>query len=114
MESLLDKLNILKNLKIFNNLPEDKIIEKHQFEEVKEKIKDAVLIFILPPSLEELKNRLEGRRTETAEVIAKRLAIVESEYSKKDLFTYQMFNDNLDTSIVELEKIINKERQIDA
>jgi guanylate kinase len=82
--------------------------------QIKEKRPDAVLIFILPPSLEELKNRLEGRRTETAEVITKRLSIVDSEYAKKDLFNYQMVNDRLESSIVELETILNQERQKNA
>jgi len=82
--------------------------------QIKEKRPDAVLIFILPPSLEELKNRLEGRRTETADVIAKRLSIVDSEYAKKDLFNYQMVNDRLESSIQELESIINRERQKNA
>lgn len=77
--------------------------------QIKEKRPDATLIFILPPSLDELKNRLEGRRTETAEVIAKRLSIVESEYSKKDLFNHQLVNDRLETSILELEKLLGGE-----
>ncbi|MEI8377085.1 MAG: guanylate kinase [bacterium] len=82
--------------------------------QIKAKRPDAVLIFILPPSLEELKNRLEGRRTETPAVIAKRLAIVDSEYAKKDLFNYQIVNDKLETSIAELENIFRQERQKDA
>jgi guanylate kinase len=82
--------------------------------QIKSKRPDAVLIFILPPSIEELKDRLERRRTETAEVIAKRLAIVDSEYAKKDRFNYQLINDRLDASIEELENIINKERFINA
>ena len=82
--------------------------------QIKSKRPDAILIFILPPSLEELKNRLEGRRTETAAVIAKRLTIVDSEYAKKDLFNYQMVNDRLESSTQELEAIINQERQKNA
>lgn len=79
--------------------------------QIKEKRDDARLIFILPPSLDELKNRLIRRRTETAEVIEERLSIVESEYSKKDLFNYQIINDKLDSSVIELESVINQERQ---
>lgn len=82
--------------------------------QIKEKRPDAVLIFILPPSLDELKNRLEGRRTETSDVIAKRLSIVDSEYSKKDLFNYQLINDRLESSILELEDILMQERQKNA
>lgn len=79
--------------------------------QIKAKRPDAVLIFILPPSLDELKNRLIGRQTETPEVIEKRLSIVESEYQKKDEFNYQVVNDKLETSIIELENIINKQRE---
>lgn len=79
--------------------------------QIKTKRPDAVLIFILPPSLDELKNRLVGRQTETPEVIQKRLSIVESEYQKKDEFNYRLVNDKLETSIIELENIINSERQ---
>lgn len=82
--------------------------------QIKSKRPDAILIFILPPSLQELKNRLEGRRTETAEVIAKRLAIVDSEYAKKDFFNYQMINDRLESSIEELESILSHERNKNA
>ena len=78
--------------------------------QIKEKRPDAILIFILPPSLEELKNRLEGRRTETAEVIAKRLSIVDSVYAKKDCFNYQLINDRLESSVLELEQILTHER----
>lgn len=74
--------------------------------QIKAKRPDAILIFILPPSLEELKNRLEGRRTETADVIAKRLSIVDSEYAKKDLFNHQLVNDRLEASVVELENLL--------
>lgn len=78
--------------------------------QIKTKRSDATLIFILPPSFDELKSRLKGRCTETEEAIEKRLSIVASEYSKKDLFNHQLVNDNLETSILELEKILTKER----
>lgn len=78
--------------------------------QIKQKRKDAILIFILPPSIEELKNRLKGRKTETEEVIKKRLSIVDSEYKKKDMFNYQIINDKLSTSITKLENIINQKR----
>lgn len=79
--------------------------------QIKAKRPDATLIFILPPSIDELKSRLIGRQTETPEVIEKRLSIVESEYGKKDEFNYRLVNDKLETSVVELENIINKERE---
>ncbi len=77
--------------------------------QIKTKRPDATLIFILPPSFEELKSRLKGRCTETEEVIEKRLSIVESEYEKRNYFDYQIVNDNLENSVLELEKILTKE-----
>lgn len=82
--------------------------------QIKEKRPDAILIFILPPSFDELKNRLKGRCTETIEVIEKRLSIVESEYAKKDFFNHQLINDSLESSVLELEKILTKERRENA
>jgi len=78
--------------------------------QVKNKIKDAILIFILPPSMEELKARLEGRNTETQEAIAKRLSIVENELKHAELFNYKVINNEFDTALKELENIIIAER----
>jgi guanylate kinase len=74
--------------------------------QIKEKMPDAVLIFISPPSIEELKDRLLGRNTETEEAIEKRLSIVKSEFEKRKYFDYEIINDNLDRAFQELEKII--------
>jgi guanylate kinase len=74
--------------------------------QVKKKMPEAVLIFISPPSIDELKDRLINRNTESEEIIRKRLSIVESEYKMKENFDYEIINDNLDTALVELEKII--------
>lgn len=62
---------------------------------VKQAFNNAILIFIEPPSLEELKNRLVKRGTESIEYIEKRLAIVSSEIDKKDKFDITFINDNL-------------------
>jgi len=78
--------------------------------QVKAKIPDAILIFILPPSFEELKARLEGRNTETQDAIEKRLSIVESEFSQKDKFDYRIVNDELEKALENIEEIIEKER----
>jgi len=74
--------------------------------QIKEKMPDAVLIFISPPSLEELESRLTGRNTEDEEVIRKRLSIVESEFAKRHYFDYEVINDNLDHALEKLESII--------
>lgn len=74
--------------------------------QVKSKMSEVVLIFIEPPSLEELKSRLIGRNTEKEEEIQRRLAIVESEYGKKQEFDFVMVNDKLDVAYQTLENII--------
>lgn len=77
--------------------------------QVKDKMTGAVLIFIEPPSLEELQKRLFKRRTESEVEIQKRLAIVKSELDKVREFSYKVINDNLDNAYCELESIILKE-----
>jgi len=74
--------------------------------QVKEQIPDAVLIFIEPPSLEELQKRLFKRKTDSAESIKARLNIVKSELDKKEEFNYILINKFLNQAYIELEKII--------
>ncbi|OGH98112.1 MAG: guanylate kinase [Candidatus Melainabacteria bacterium GWF2_32_7] len=78
--------------------------------QVKEKLKDAVLIFILPPSIAELQTRLFKRKTDSQESIQKRLSIVKSEIEKKHLFDYEIVNQDLDMAIKNLEAIVLAER----
>ena len=77
--------------------------------QVKNKLQEAILIFIEPPSFEELKSRLLKRSTESEEEIQKRLAVVKTELHQKKEFNYVMVNDNLDTAFKNLENIILKE-----
>lgn len=76
--------------------------------QIKQKLPDAILIFILPPSLEELEHRLRGRNTEDEETIQGRLheAFREIECSKD--YDYRVVNDNLEKALEELESLINK------
>ena len=69
-------------------------------------------IFISPPSVEELRSRLEGRAEDSAEVIEQRLANAEQEMSCADEYEYQIVNDNLDTAISRLSDIVAKESEI--
>lgn len=73
---------------------------------VKEQMPDAILIFILPPSLKDLENRLRGRKTETEEAIQKRLNFVESEMKNSSLYDYQIVNDDLQMALEKLKGII--------
>ena len=66
----------------------------------------ALAIFIAPPSLEDLKDRLEGRGTETRESLAKRLGKVEEELTHQHAFDIVIVNDDLETAGQEvMEKV---------
>ena len=65
----------------------------------------AVRIFVLPPSLEELENRLRGRSNDSEEAIIKRLAKAKEEIAVSSEFDYQIVNDNLEKAIAEIEAI---------
>ena len=66
----------------------------------------AISLFIVPPSVAELKNRLESRGTENAESLAARVNKAAYEISFKDQFDNQIVNDNLDNACKEAEQII--------
>lgn len=78
--------------------------------QVKEKMPEAVLIFIAPPSYEDLENRLRNRKTESEEVIAKRLNFVKVEIENSNKYDYKIVNDTVEHAISKLEDIINSER----
>lgn len=78
--------------------------------QVKKKMDNAVLIFILPPSVEELERRLRGRGTETEEAIQKRLNTVKSEMENSKFFNYKVINDEVDRAVEEIENIIKNEQ----
>ena len=67
----------------------------------------ACSIFIMPPSVEELQKRLEGRGTDSAEVIAKRVAKAEFEISKAPEFDHNVVNDVLATAVADTRAIID-------
>lgn len=77
---------------------------------VKKSYKDAVLIMILPPSLEELKSRLISRNTETEEQISIRMRRISYETEKKNLYDYTVVNDDLDKAVARVEEIIKNEK----
>lgn len=78
--------------------------------QVKEKFPEAVLVFILPPSFEELKNRLVGRGTETPEVVEKRLTRAHDELKLAADYDYIIVNNTIDDSTMQLAGIINAEK----
>ena len=76
--------------------------------QVREKISDAILIFIAPPSLEELEKRLRDRHTETEENLKLRLSNAEKELELKDKYDYVIINDDLEKASKELRDLILK------
>lgn len=73
---------------------------------VKKRFPDAVLIFVLPPSVEELYQRLKRRGTETEDVIRKRMCRAAEEARAIEKYDYIMINDELERSVKELHGII--------
>lgn len=74
--------------------------------QVKKQMPEAVLIFICPPSIETLENRLRGRCTEDEATIQKRLHEVQTELERAEKFDYRVVNDDLENAIKELEQVI--------
>ena len=74
-------------------------------------LQDHVLsIFVLPPSIAELRRRLEGRGQDSAEVIQKRMAKSWDEISHWDGYDYVLVNDDLDTTFDRLKAVVSAER----
>ena len=71
---------------------------------------DTVTIFILPPSMEELENRLRGRGTETEEKVQKRLAQAKGEIGRAGEFEYLVTNGDVDTAARQIVAIITAEK----
>ncbi|MCB9481873.1 MAG: guanylate kinase [Desulfobacteraceae bacterium] len=76
--------------------------------QIREKFSDAVLIFINPPSFDELRKRLVGRGTDSEEIIKQRLEAAENEMSASKFFDYIIVNDDFGKASKELKKLIEK------
>lgn len=72
---------------------------------VKKIMPKATLIFIAPPSIEELEARLRGRHTETEEAIQKRLASIKSEIENSKQYDYVVVNDTVENAVKRIEEI---------
>ncbi|MBR5844724.1 MAG: guanylate kinase [Rikenellaceae bacterium] len=66
----------------------------------------ALSIFVMPPSIEELRKRLEGRGTDAPEVIEKRIAKASFELTKAPEFDRQIVNDDLEVAVAECIEVI--------
>ena len=81
-------------------------IEQQGAFQVKEKMPEAVMIFIMPPSEEELIRRLKGRGSETEQQIRMRLAQAEKEKEKIKFYDYVIVNEDVEKSAQKLHNII--------
>ena len=78
--------------------------------QIKAKNQEAVLVFVTPPSFEELRNRLVGRGTETADVIESRLRRASEEAEGMSSYDYILVNDQVEDCVDRLHQIILSER----
>ncbi len=122
-EKLIDENGLIEHAKYVNNYygtprkyVEDKLsqgidvileIEIQGALQIKEQYKDAVLLFVMPPSASELKNRLVGRGTESAEVIEKRLKRAKEEAVGIEKYDYIVVNDDLHECVEKVHEIIS-------
>ena len=76
---------------------------------IKEQMPEALFIFVMPPSKEELERRIRGRATETDDVIKTRLSIVDGELAMADRYDYVVVNDEVTNCATKVEAIIRDE-----
>lgn len=77
---------------------------------VNEKRKDAIFIFIMPPSMKELKSRLVSRKTETKEQVIERFKTAYKEINEVSKYNYVVVNDNLEEALSKMDAIITCEK----
>ena len=75
--------------------------------QVRQRVPDCTSIFILPPSRAELEHRLRSRRTDSDDVIARRLRDAVSDMSHFDEFDYVIVNDDFDRAVSDLRRIVS-------
>lgn len=81
-------------------------IEVQGARQVFEKVPDAVSVFVLPPSMQVLEQRLSARGTETEQTIAARLTRARQEIQEADFYQYMIVNDKIDNAAAELNAVI--------
>lgn len=97
-KEVIDKLEMGKNI-----ICE---IEVQGAKQIRNLFPDALLIYILPPSFEELRNRLINRNTEDIDTINKRLSIADTEKEYIDIYDYVVVNDDIDIATDKIKNII--------
>ncbi|MBC7881922.1 MAG: guanylate kinase [Anaerolineae bacterium] len=79
--------------------------------QVKKNFPAAMLVFILPPSMEALVTRLQGRGTDDLAVVEQRLAKANQEIAVADQFDFRVINDDLDRTVAEVEALLFGEKE---
>ena len=85
-------------------------IEVQGGSQIKQKIPECVSIFILPPSLSELEQRLKNRKTESDEVISNRLETAHNEILQAVNYDYAVINDSVESAVDEIINIVHAEK----
>lgn len=78
--------------------------------QIKEKLPETILIFIMAPSMEEVKRRIKARGAETAEQIVDRFQTAYREINEVNKYNYVVVNDNLEEAIQKVEAILISEK----
>ncbi|AEM78886.1 guanylate kinase [Thermoanaerobacter thermohydrosulfuricus] len=99
---------VLKNLEEGNDVVLE--IDIQGALKIKEKFPEGVFIFILPPSMEELKNRIKKRGTETEEEIIKRFKSAYEELNYVSRYNYVVINDSVEEAVEKIRAIIIAEK----
>ena len=84
-------------------------IEVQGARQVHESVPDAVMIFIIPPSMEELRRRLINRGTDSMEAIEGRLMRARQEYAEAEIYDYLIVNEDADVAASEFSAIVKAE-----
>ena len=77
--------------------------------QMRERVPDVVLVFVLPPSADALVERLKERGTEGEDTVAQRIENARAELEQASQFDYIVVNENLDQAIEEVQSIVSAE-----
>jgi len=78
--------------------------------QVRRRLPEALLVFLVPPTIEELQRRLRDRGTEDEATVAARLEVARSELGAQDRFDHVVVNDDLDRATAEVAALIDRAR----
>lgn len=86
-------------------------VEVNGAEQLRERLPEAVTIFVLPPSPQDLETRLHGRKSDDEQAIRKRLERARQELREKDQYQYQIVNDDLERAVDGLARVVEDARR---